>query len=192
MRLKNILVVALMSVVFSTVTAQKYTSKSDTEVNTKWNETTFSSKKTISENIEGVPSFSILNTILKDRTITNALASEEMVTIFIPTDQAFEALSKKESKDLLNNPKRLLRLIQFLAVPGRLDYNSLTTSIAKNNGTAYFSTLTGERLGAKMKDGAVALFDGERHVATVTASDFYHKNGFFHIVDGLIYPVRPE
>lgn len=192
MQLKKFLVVALMSVVFSTVTAQKYTSKSDVEVKTTWNDATFSSKKTIGQNIEGLSSFSILNTILKNASITKLLASEEMVTVFIPTDQAFEALSKRDRKDLLDNNKRITKLIQFLAVPGRLDYNSITTSIEKNNGSAYFTTLAGERLGATMKDGSVVLTDSKGHVATLTASDFYHKNGFFHMVDGLIFPVQAE
>ncbi|GHC62796.1 fasciclin domain-containing protein [Ulvibacter litoralis] len=192
MHLKNIVTLVLLSVVFSTATAQKYASKSDSEVTTKWNETTFSSKKTISDNIKGIPSFSILNEILKDKAITNLLASEEMVTVFLPTDEAFEALPNKHKKELLGNSKRLSKLIQFVAIPGRLDYNSLITAIEKNRGTAYFSTLAGERVGARMKDGSVILYDGERNIATVTAFDFYHKNGFFHIMNGLVFPVRPE
>jgi hypothetical protein len=39
-----------------------------------------------------------------------------------------------------------------------------------------------------MLNGQVVLFDSEKNIATITASNFYHKNGFFHIIDELVYP----
>jgi hypothetical protein len=64
----------------------------------------------------------------------------------------------------------------------------MITAIEKNGGKAYFTTLSGETIGVKMLDGRVVLFDSEKNIATITASNFYHKNGFFHIINGLLYP----
>jgi uncharacterized surface protein with fasciclin (FAS1) repeats len=36
------------------------------------------------------------------------------------------------------------------------------------------------------------LIDEHKNIARVIAPDYYHKNGFFHIIDGLIFPPSEE
>jgi uncharacterized surface protein with fasciclin (FAS1) repeats len=172
----------------ASVSAQKYASGSNSEAKSTWEGISFSSEKTIQENISEAPKLSIMANVVSDDELVSALAKEEMVTIFIPMDIAFENLSKKERNSLLANTSRLSGMVKFLSIPGRVDLNSLTTAIEKNGGTAYFATLSGETIGAKMLDGQVVLFDSEKNIATIIASNFYHKNGFFHIINGLVYP----
>jgi uncharacterized surface protein with fasciclin (FAS1) repeats len=188
MRLKTPLVVLVFCVLCTTLYAQKYSNKSQREVKTSWNGNAFSSAKSFSENIAGVPEFSFLNTIFKDEALRNKLAYTEMVTIFAPMDVAFTSLSKTDRDALLSNASRVAEAVKFHSVPGRLDFNSMKKAIAQNNGTAYFFTVSGIKLGAKMVDGKVVLFDSDNRVAVVTATDFYHQNGLFHMVNGLVYP----
>lgn len=187
MRLKNLFFIVLCFICTS-VSAQKYASGSVSEANSNWEGISFSSAKTIQENISEAPKLSIIANVVSDDQLVSTLAKEEMVTIFIPTDIAFDNLSEKERKSLLANTSRLSGMMKFLSIPGRVDLNLLTTAIERNGGTAYFATLSGETIGVKKVDGQVVLFDSEKNIATITASNFYHKNGFFHIINGLVYP----
>ena len=187
MRFKNLSFIAFCLIITS-VSAQKYSSGSTSEAKTTWEGISFSSEKTIQENINQAPKLSIIANVASNSELVAALAKEEMVSVFVPMDIAFENLSKKERKSLLANTSKLSSMVKFLTIPGRVDLNSLTTAIEKNGGTAYFATLSGETIGAKMLNGQVVLFDSEKNIATITASNFYHKNGFFHIIDELVYP----
>ena len=79
-------------------------------------------------------------------------------------------------------------MLEYLAVPGRLDSNSLKTAVQKNSGKAYLTTVQGQLLEIKEEAGQLVLVDGHGNSATIIAPDFYHKNGFFHVIDGLIFP----
>ena len=175
MRFKSPFFIALCFII-SSASAQKYTSGNTSEVKSSWDGISFSSQKTFQENIKDVPRLSYLAKI------------EEMVTIFAPMDMAFTSLAEEKRDALLFNTSRVNNMVKFLSIPGRLDKNSITTAIDKNGGTAYFTTLSGETIGAKLLDGQVVLFDSEKNIATIAAVNFYHKNGFFHIISGLVYP----
>jgi uncharacterized surface protein with fasciclin (FAS1) repeats len=187
MRFKKPLFVLVFCVVFATVNAQKYKVNSNTEVKTSWNGNTFSSTASFAENISKVTDFSFLNSVFKDKELENKLAYIEMVTIFAPLDVAFTSLSQEKRDALILNTSKMGETMKFLSVPGRLDFNSIKNAIEVNSGTAYFFTVSGTKLGAKMVDGKVVLFDSENNTATITATDFYHKNGLFHMVNGLVY-----
>ena len=187
MRFKNLFFIVFCFIITS-VSAQKYSSKSTKTATTEWDGVSFSSEKTIQENINKAPKLSIIAKVASEDELIGVLAKEEMVTVFVPMDIAFKNLSKKERESLLSDTSRLSSMVKFWSIPGRVDLNSLTTAIEKNGGTAYFATLSGEKIGVKVVDGRVTLFDSENNIATIAASNFYHKNGFFHIVNGLVYP----
>lgn len=64
----------------------------------------------------------------------------------------------------------------------------LKGAIKKNKGIAYFATLEGQKLGLKEENGQIVLFDSENNIGVISAYDFYHENGFFHIISGIVYP----
>jgi uncharacterized surface protein with fasciclin (FAS1) repeats len=92
----------------------------------------------------------------------------------------------------LGNSKIINSVVKYLAVPGRVDSNTLKSEIAKKGGIIYLKTLEGESLGVRETNGELQLVDSENRTATIIAQDFYHKNGFFHIIDGLIFPASEE
>lgn len=172
--------------------AQKYLSMDTTEVSKEWEGSNFTSTKTFSENLEETPQFTILTSILKSDVLRQSLAKEEMVTIFAMTDTAFLELPEKSRDSILGNKELINSMVKYLSVPGRLDSYSLKAALKKNNGIVYLATLKGEKLGVKEVNGQLQLIDSEKRTARIIASDFYHKNGFFHIVEGLIFPTSEE
>jgi hypothetical protein len=77
-------------------------------------------------------------------------------------------------------------------VPGRLDRHSIIKAIQKSNGIAYYATLEGENLGFKEESGQLYLVDKRGNKSLISATDFYHKKGLFHIVQGLVLPASGQ
>lgn len=192
MKLKTLLFTLLFCGYLVPLSAQKYTNTQTVDVSKEWKGTTFNSKKTIKENLKSSEQFSFLNTILKDSLLTETLAKEEMVTLFVATNKGFEALPEAFRDSIFANPKLMRSYVTFHAVPGRLDATVVERSIEDNGGTAYFRTLQGTKLGATKRNGKLILFDRENHTAIITDTNFYHKNGFFHIIDGILLPGKEE
>lgn len=188
MQLKNTFLLLLIVCFATTVSAQKYISTNNDEVSKVLGESTFTSSKTFYENLEEAPDFTIMAKLLKNDPLRKTLEAQEMVTIFAIADEAFTNLSKKSRDSVLGNTRLINSVVKYLAVPGRLDSNSLRMAVEKNGGIAYLTTVEGQKLGIKEEAGQLMLFDEDNNTATLIASDFYHKNGFFHIVNGLVFP----
>lgn len=188
MQLKNTFLILFMVCFGATVSAQKYISTKNAEVSKVLGESNFTSSKTFFENIEEAPDFTILAKILKNDPLRKKLEGQEMVTIFALADEAFMNLPKKSRDSILGNNKLVSSIVKYLAVPGRLDSNSLKTAVEKNGGKAYLTTVEGQRLAIKEEAGQLILIDEHNNIARIIAPDFYHKNGFFHIVDGIVFP----
>ena len=180
----------LLTLTTCIVTAQKYSDSNQTEKTTEWNGHAISSSKTFFENIEGINEFSILSKSFRNETINDKLNGEEMITIFAPMDRSFLDLPEKTRDSIINfsNGAFLNSIIKFTTVPGRIDLHSLKKAIEVNKGIAYFSTLDGEKLGVKEVNGGLVIFDSMNNTAKIIASDFYHKNGFFHMIEGIVFP----
>ena len=174
-----------------TTSAQKYKNTENSNVNKEWNGTTFSSTKSFDENIAAASDLSLMSKALENETILKAIKAEEMVTIFAITNRGFTRL--QESKDSIfdsSNAKLLIAIVKYHVIPGRVDSHSIKNSIKHNGGTTYYATLQGENLGIKEENGQLVLVDAQGDTSIISATDFYHKNGFFHIVDGIVFPAN--
>ena len=192
MKIKHTFLLIFTICFTATVSAQKYKSTKNAEVTKMLGDSEFTSSKTFYENIEEAPDFMILAKILKNEHLRKKLENQEMVTIFAVADEAFLNLPKKSRDSILGNTPLVNSMIKYLAVPGRLDSNSLKTAVEKNSGKAYLTTIEGHRLEIMENAGQLMLIDEHKNIARVIAPDYYHKNGFFHIIDGLIFPPSEE
>ena len=192
MLFKNSILLLLLLCFSATVSAQKYLSKNNAEVSRTLGESTFTSNKTFYENIEEAPDFTVLAKVLKNGSARQQLEKLEVVTIFAVADESFLNLPKKSRDSILDSPRILNSMLTFLAVPGRVDSHSLKNEIAKSGATVNLKTIKGENLGVRNLNGTLQLVDSENRTANIIASDFYHKNGFFHIIDGLVFPDSGE
>ena len=169
--------------------AQKYTKTDTSELSKKWNETTFYASKSFAENITEVPSFSILKKNLELGSSTKEIEDQEMVTIFAMTNNAYEKLQGvKDSVFNIVPIANRIAIIKYHIIPGRVDKRSIKKAIQHKGGIAYFTTLQGVKLGVKEENNQLFLVDSFGNTSVISATDFYHKNGFFHIVEGFTLP----
>jgi len=186
MNFKHILCIVLIGL-SSTSIAQKYKSTSNISITKDWQQITFTSDKTLQENIAQSSSFSIMAAILEDQLISNQLSSQEMVTVFVAKDSSFLALDESNRKALLSNNQRVSQLVKFHTIPGRVDKNAIEKAISISGGIAYFMTLDGEKLAVSKNKEALTISDSKGNTAVINETDFYHKNGFFHMVEGIAF-----
>lgn len=186
MNFKHILCIVLIGL-SSTSIAQKYKSTSNISITKDWQQITFTSDKTLQENIAQSSSFSIMAAILEDQLISNQLSSQEMVTVFVAKDSSFLALDQTNRKALLSDNQRVLQLVKFHTIPGRVDKNAIEKAISISGGIAYFMTLDGQKLAVSKNKETLTISDSKGNKAVINETDFYHKNGFFHMVDGIAF-----
>jgi len=188
MNIKNISLLLVVVLSSTVVSAQKYLSKKSPEITKEWKDYSFSSTKSIVENIEDISEFNIFSETLKDKKLIESLEKEEMITTFIFIDDSFAKLDEKQRESVLGNKSLMASIVKFTTIPGRIDEHGLKTAVKKHNGTAYLTTLSGENIGVSEKNGRLYLVDSEGHTANIIDANFYHKNGLFHIVDGVLFP----
>lgn len=186
MNLRSTFLAFTIFIAGGSVVAQKYTSVEAVNVVKEYDGVSFSSEKTLQENLTDIDNFEIFSGILADQGET--LFSEgAMLTVFVLEDGSFPTESEEEETQII--PQNTLR---YLIVPGRLDLHGIKKAVEKGGGSASLATLSGENLIVRMNEGIVSLFDSNGNSAAIVGSDFYHKHGFFHIVNGLILPMIEE
>ncbi len=182
--------IIVFALFISTVSfAQKYTKTDNSEVKKKWNETTFYSSKSFSENIAEVPNLSKLKKDLEFGSSIKVIEDEEMVTIFAMTNNGYEKLQAVQDSIFdISVAANRVALINYHVVPGRVDSRSIKKAVKRSDSIVHFSTLQGEKLGVKEENGQLFLVDPLGNTSLILATDFYHKNGFFHLVEGYVIP----
>lgn len=189
MNFKHILCIAFIAL-FTVANAQKYKSISTTSITKDWQGIVFTSDKTLQENLAQSTSFSIMASVLENESLSSQLSSQEMVTVFVANDTSFMELEEDARKRLLADDQTIAQLVKFHTIPGRVDRNAIEKAISTSGGSAYFITLEGEKLAVTKKEGALIISDSNGNEALIKETDFYHKNGFFHMVEGFAFDTK--
>jgi hypothetical protein len=104
------------------------------------------------------------------------------LTLFAPTDAAFEAVDPATLAALLADPSGLLtQVLTYHVIPSA----ALSTSLS--NGQV-LPTLNGESLNVTIAMGNVMVGNANGN-ATVTVADITASNGVVHVIDAVLVPV---
>lgn len=122
--------------------------------------------------------FSTLVTALQAAELVGAVTGEEQLTVFAPTNAAFDAVGKDAIADLLKpeNKEKLSKILQFHVVKGSVRSSDLQDG-------QEVETLQGGKLKVSIKDGKVMIGD-----ATVVTADVAASNGTIHVIDKVLMP----
>ncbi|NNJ81977.1 MAG: hypothetical protein HKP11_07255, partial [Flavobacteriaceae bacterium] len=131
--------------------------------------------------------FSVYAGILEDHS-ANLFTENFIGTVFVITDTGFERMTEENDSFDYSEPTYRKFQLQYFTVPGRLDAHSIKKAVLKGGGSARYSTVEGSTLEIKMFGDTLFLYVSEKMKAKITTTDFYHKHGFFHIVDSPVVP----
>ena len=109
--------------------------------------------------------------------LEDVLTNAGPLTVFAPTNEAFEKLPAGTVDDLLKpeNKATLANIITFHAAPGSYDANNI-------KGVMGIGQATGDKVKVEVKDG-VTYVNNAKVVGTVKAS-----NGYVHVIDQVLLP----
>lgn len=117
-----------------------------------------------------------------------SLIDQSQITVFAPTNEAFEnALEAFRATDLndlvvkLGGPQNLQTVLGFHVVPAVAFSRNLSEV---NN----FTTLAGQQLRVNLTNGAVTVTDASGNVANVVQADVQIRNGVVHVIDRVLLP----
>jgi uncharacterized surface protein with fasciclin (FAS1) repeats len=130
-------------------------------------------KDVIDTAVEG-GQFKTLVTAFKEAGMTEALKGKGPITLFAPTDEAFQKVPEEKLKTLLADREKLKKVVMAHIVSGK---DLRGAEVAKLNG----QTLNG----FVIKADADKVMVGK---ATVTKADITCSNGVIHVIDVVLMP----
>ena len=137
---------------------------------------------TITDIVAETPEFSTLLAAVQAADLGDALAGEGPLTVFAPTDDAFEALPDGTLDTLLRskNQEALVEILTYHVVPAAV--------MAGDVETGDVETLNGETFAIEVADGGVTITDGRGTTANVVETDIIASNGVIHVIDAVLLP----
>mmetsp|Transcript_23796 Transcript_23796/g.36190 ORF Transcript_23796/g.36190 Transcript_23796/m.36190 type:complete len:343 (+) Transcript_23796:48-1076(+) len=125
--------------------------------------------------------FSILVDAITAADLGSALVGDGPLTIFAPTNDAFDKLPKGALTSLLDNMDMLADILKYHVV----EANALGTSLS--NGDELETLLDGESVEVMVSGSNVRIND-----ANVIVADIIANNGIIHAIDTVLLPGRDE
>ena len=146
--------------------------------------------KNIVENALNSPVHTTLVAAVKAAGLVDTLAGKGPFTVFAPTNDAFDKLPAGTVNTLVmpENKAMLTKILTYHVVAGKYDSKKIMQLIRKGKGTATFTTVSGDKLMARMSGSNVILVDEKGGTSTVTTADVYQRNGVIHVIDTVVMP----
>ena len=121
--------------------------------------------------------------------LTDAIASTDGMTIFVPSNDALAGGPQDAIAGLLADTEQLSSVITYYAIPGKV---MAADAIAlAEGGPAPVTTVNGAELTVMVEDGNVMIQGATGATATVVTPDIEIGNVVLHVVDGLVLPAAP-
>jgi uncharacterized surface protein with fasciclin (FAS1) repeats len=136
--------------------------------------------KNIVENAAGSADHTTLVTAVKAAGLAETLSGAGPITVFAPTNAAFDKLPKGTVETLVKpeSKAKLTGILTYHVVAGAVKAADLKDG-------QKVKTLQGEELTVSIKDGKVMI-----NGATVTTADVISSNGVTHVVDAVLMPKK--
>ncbi|MBB3545386.1 MULTISPECIES: fasciclin domain-containing protein [unclassified Rhizobium] len=146
--------------------------------------------KNIVENAANSKDHTTLVAAVKAAGLVSTLEGKGPLTVFAPTNEAFEALPKGTVETLLKpeNKEKLTKILTCHVVAADALASTVAKMIKDDGGEHDIKTVGGCVLKAKENMGKITLTDEAGGTATVTIADVKQSNGVIHVIDKVLLP----
>ncbi|MBK0380407.1 fasciclin domain-containing protein [Mucilaginibacter segetis] len=146
--------------------------------------------KNIVQNAINSKDHTTLVAAVKAAGLVETLESKGPFTVFAPTNEAFDKLSKGTVETLLKpeNKAALTKILTYHVVAGKLSAADLMAKIKEGGGKAELNTVSGGILTAMMQGKKIYLVDEKGGKSWVTIADVNQSNGVIHVVNSVLMP----
>lgn len=125
-------------------------------------------------------SFETLLTAAREAGLVETLKGDGPLTVFAPTDAAFEKLPEGTLEGLLADKERLKAVLTYHVVAGEVT----SDQVVKLDEAG---TVNGAKVKIRTRDGEVHVND-----ARVVQADVRAENGVIHVIDSVLLPPEPS
>ncbi|HYC25552.1 MAG TPA: fasciclin domain-containing protein [Roseiarcus sp.] len=147
--------------------------------------------KNIVENAIASKDHTTLVAAVKAAGLVETLEGAGPFTVFAPTNEAFAKLPKGVVDSLLKpeNKDKLVAVLTYHVVPGRLTAQDLAAKIDEGGGQATLKTAQGEELTVRRQGRShLTITDAKGDTAAITISNVLQSNGVIHVINTVLIP----
>ena len=146
--------------------------------------------KNIIQNAVNSKDHTTLVAAVKAAGLVETLQGPGPFTVFAPTNAAFAKLPAGTVDSLLKPQmkEKLVAVLTYHVVPGRLTAKDLWEAANKGGGKAKFKTVEGEELTVEIKAQTLTIRDTKGHASKVTIQNVLQSNGVIHVIDNVLMP----
>ena len=146
--------------------------------------------KTIVSNAVNSADHTTLVAAVKAAGLVDTLSGPGPFTVFAPTNEAFAKLPSGTVDSLLKpeNKDKLVSVLTYHVVPGRMSAKDLMDAVRKGGGQAKLKTVEGDWLTVESKGGALMIWDSKGNVSKVTIQNVFQSNGVIQVIDTVLLP----
>ena len=146
--------------------------------------------KNIIQNAVNSKDHTTLVAAVKAAGLVETLQGSGPFTVFAPVNKAFDKLPQGTVPTLLKaeNKDKLVAVLTYHVVPGRLSAKDLWNVATKAGGKAKIKTVEGDELTVEFKSQTLTLRDAKGNVSRVTTQNVFQSNGVIHVVDTVLLP----
>jgi len=146
--------------------------------------------KNIIQNAMNSKDHTTLVTAVKAAGLVDTLQAPGPFTVFAPTNAAFQKLATGTVDSLLKPQmkEKLVAVLTYHVLPGRLTVKDLWDASNKGGGKAKFKTVEGEELTVEFKGQTLTIRDTKGNASRVTIQNVFQSNGVIHVIDNVMMP----
>jgi uncharacterized surface protein with fasciclin (FAS1) repeats len=146
--------------------------------------------KNIVQNAVNSKDHTTLVAAVKAAGLVDTLSGPGPFTVFAPTNSAFAKLPAGTVDNLLKpaNKGKLVEVLTYHVVPGRLSAKDLMDAVKSNGGKAKFKTVEGEELTVASQGNMLTVWDSKGNTSRITIQNVFQSNGVIHVVDSVLLP----
>lgn len=149
------------------------------------------SSNDIIQNVSKSKEYSLLITAIADAGLTETFKSKGPITVFAPTNKAFENLPAGKMDTLLKPAHKLdlSYLLTYHALAGRITSKDIAHKINAGKGKATFTTIAGSKIIARIDANRnIILIDENGGESVISQFDIPQSNGMLHVVNAVLVP----
>lgn len=146
-------------------------------------------------NIYHSPEFWSFYRTIRFANLSETIRSRGPITVFAPDNDAFAKMPPGKLDSLLDIKRQpaLIAMVTYHVVPGIIKAKDILREIRENNGTATFTTLTGNKLMARLDANRnIVLIDENGGQSVISKFDIPQNNGVIHIITAVLMPKFKE
>lgn len=142
-------------------------------------------------NIYNSPEFWSFYRAIRFANLSETIRSRGPLTVFAPDNDAFAKMPSGKMDSLLEAKRLpdLIAMVTYHVIPGIWKAKDIIHEINAHNGTATFTTLTGNKLMAKLDENRnIVLIDENGGQSVISKFDIPQNNGVLHIITAVLIP----